>query len=225
MQESVRASYENGLETRSKILAVAKDLFWSKGYDATGYRDISAANGWSPGLIHYHFKQKQILGYAVYVDIVKDVDEIARIIAPDSDNLQRSTIVSSIIWDLVSKSPEFSRFMYEVSLNRISVFEDDESDLYRYREITEGFGRQRSDQDFRIRMHLAFAGERELFIDYASGDFDLDARECAALDSEVSLRLMGVPDEVIQALIEEVGALVAAHSFEVGEAFAITLLA
>lgn len=214
--------YENGIETRSKIVAIARDLFWRNGYDSTGYRDISAAAESSPGLIHYHFKKKQLIGYAVYVGIISDIEDIVRELAPDADDLFQSVVISTIIWDLVGKSEEFSRFMYEVSVNRISVIDASDSDIYRYRTIVERFAAVMDEDEFRIRMNMAFAGECELFIDFASGEYHLGTRECAALDSRMSLQLMGVPADVIGDLIEKAYSFVDSHPLTVGERFVIS---
>lgn len=50
--------YENGAETKNKILNTAVSLFLKKGYDATTYAEISSISGVRQGSIYYHFKKK-----------------------------------------------------------------------------------------------------------------------------------------------------------------------
>lgn len=47
------------METKEKILAVAKDLFNEKGYENVRMRDISSQLGISVGNLTYHFKKKE----------------------------------------------------------------------------------------------------------------------------------------------------------------------
>ena len=48
-------------ETRSRILAAARDLFANRGYGEVGLREIGKAVGVNPATIHYHFGSKEEL--------------------------------------------------------------------------------------------------------------------------------------------------------------------
>ena len=48
-------------ETKKKILEVARELFYIKGYDNTTIQDIvDNLGGLTKGVIYHHFKSKQI---------------------------------------------------------------------------------------------------------------------------------------------------------------------
>lgn len=49
------------LDTRSRILLAAVDVFGARGYEATSIREITDRVGVSPGLVKYHFTNKRIL--------------------------------------------------------------------------------------------------------------------------------------------------------------------
>jgi len=53
------------MSAREKILEAADELFGSTGFDATTTREIAAACGVNKALIHYHFKNKDLLLEAV----------------------------------------------------------------------------------------------------------------------------------------------------------------
>ena len=49
----------NGTERREEILRVARDLFYSKGYEAASMRDIAQQIGFTQAAIYYHFRSKE----------------------------------------------------------------------------------------------------------------------------------------------------------------------
>ncbi len=65
------ANYENGLDTKEKILHAAKCLFYEKGYEATSFKDISSFGKVNQGLIVYHYKTKARLANAVFREFIK----------------------------------------------------------------------------------------------------------------------------------------------------------
>ena len=48
-------------EARERILDTAEDLFAQQGVDAVSLRNINAAAGVSPGVLHYHFGSREVL--------------------------------------------------------------------------------------------------------------------------------------------------------------------
>jgi len=50
---------------RNRVLDVAADLFQSRGYHATGMREVVSATDTSSGALHHHFPTKESLGVAV----------------------------------------------------------------------------------------------------------------------------------------------------------------
>lgn len=57
--------------TRDRILAVARDLFTSRGYDAVSVRDIVTAAQVNLGAITYHFGSKEALYHAAIASIAE----------------------------------------------------------------------------------------------------------------------------------------------------------
>ncbi len=49
------------LDTRSRILQAAIEVFGARGYEAASIREITERIGVSPGLVNYHFQNKQKL--------------------------------------------------------------------------------------------------------------------------------------------------------------------
>ena len=57
------ANYDNGANTRQFILHTAIGLFYEKGFDAVGYRDIYKAAHVNRSTVYYHFPTKDLLCY------------------------------------------------------------------------------------------------------------------------------------------------------------------
>ncbi|MGY3779472.1 TetR/AcrR family transcriptional regulator [Isobaculum melis] len=93
-------------ETRKKILAVARDLFYEKGYDNTTIQDIiDGLGGLTKGVIYHHFKSKN--------DILEQVIETLGV--PDEqgnwyENWQGETGLEKIRLQLLKSLQTFERY-------------------------------------------------------------------------------------------------------------------
>ena len=69
-----KTNYENGAETKEKIINTCRRLFYEKGFEETSLADISEASGVRRSLIYYHFenqrKAKGTIGMIIYSDIL-----------------------------------------------------------------------------------------------------------------------------------------------------------
>lgn len=68
-------TYSTGNKTKQTILTVSRQLFYSKGFLATTYDDISQTANVNRALIPYHFTSKELLGQAVYQQITTEFQE------------------------------------------------------------------------------------------------------------------------------------------------------
>src|SRR5262249_55440619 len=62
--------------TREKLVAAARELFWERGYAATGLADVLSRGGVRGGSLYYFFKSKEELLRAVleqYVDLLHPI--------------------------------------------------------------------------------------------------------------------------------------------------------
>jgi AcrR family transcriptional regulator len=79
--------------TRERILAVATELFATKGYDATAIPEVLAATGLSRGALYHHFASKEELFTAVLEQVEGEVADrvvaAARSAASPSDAVVR----------------------------------------------------------------------------------------------------------------------------------------
>jgi AcrR family transcriptional regulator len=60
---------ERGRTTRAQLIAVATDLFATRGYEGTSIEAVLAGSGASRGSLYHHFKSKEALFLAVMEDV------------------------------------------------------------------------------------------------------------------------------------------------------------
>ena len=68
---------ENEISLRKSILDTAARLILEKGYHGVGMREIALQSGASKALLYYYFKNKAELFYAIIMDNVQQVGELA----------------------------------------------------------------------------------------------------------------------------------------------------
>src|SRR5262249_20987319 len=68
---------ERSETTRAKLLAVARDLFGTKGYAATAIDDVVRAAGLTKGAFYHHFSDKQAIFRAVFEETERTLLEAA----------------------------------------------------------------------------------------------------------------------------------------------------
>lgn len=73
----MRRTKEEAAETRSEILHSAKALFLDKGYENVSLEEIAAAAGVTRGAVHWHFKNKQGLMFAIRDEAQQPFQELA----------------------------------------------------------------------------------------------------------------------------------------------------
>jgi len=65
----------DGQQTRQKILKTAEELFSAKGFDAASVDSIARTAGVNKALIYYYFKDKNDLIRALFVNLIRELEE------------------------------------------------------------------------------------------------------------------------------------------------------
>lgn len=73
-----RKTQQRALDTRAAIKAAGAELFATRGYRATGVRDIAERAGCNQALVSYHFKGKGGLYDQILGDAVAEAQRLAR---------------------------------------------------------------------------------------------------------------------------------------------------
>lgn len=78
IKTQTRATQQRTLDTRAAIKAAGAELFATRGYRATGVRDIADLAGCNQALVSYHFKGKGGLYDEILADAVAEAQRLAR---------------------------------------------------------------------------------------------------------------------------------------------------
>jgi AcrR family transcriptional regulator len=110
----LRAVHAGTLVRRKEIIQAALNCFSELGYTDTGMSDICTRSGASTGSVYHHFKSKEQLAAAVYMDGIREYQ--AGLIDNLGQNKDARQGIASIIryhitW--VAENPEWARFLFQ----------------------------------------------------------------------------------------------------------------
>lgn len=108
-------------DTRDSILAAARQLFAEQGYDNATVRQIGAAAGVDPALVHHYFGSKEQLFLATVQPPVNPAEVIPRLIAGDIDQLGERVVQTFLsMWESPVTGPMFEAMFRGAFVNGIS---------------------------------------------------------------------------------------------------------
>lgn len=90
---STRSPQRRSIETRAAIKAAGAELFATRGYRATGVRDIAELAGCNQALVSYHFKGKG----GLYDEILADAVAVAQRLAREGDIVSATDPVRELV--------------------------------------------------------------------------------------------------------------------------------
>lgn len=211
--------YENGKQTRQRILDVTRSLFWVKGYEQTRFEDYSKQYGINTGLVHYYFKKKEALLHEIYADVVAKTDLIASELTNDDQQLLHYIVLYHLMWYYFGNCPEYSRLVeaavklrihseivYPAVLNWSYVFD-------------ECYALGLSKQSCKVRSLAVVGGQVELMNAFFSGMLQMDALSYAQYDVANALKMLGIPQTAVNKAVEQVEYLMKPYFFTMVEGF------
>lgn len=121
----MRRTKEEAAETRSEILHSAKALFLYKGYENVSLEEIAAAAGVTRGAVHWHFKNKQGLMFAIRDEAQQPFQELAERMSKELPANPLDLVAEAIagIFDDVQGDPR-KRSMLKVMMHLDMAFCD-----------------------------------------------------------------------------------------------------
>ncbi len=105
------ANYENGLETKTRIIDACKELFYSKGFKKTTFKDIGQLADVNQGLIVYYYKTKNILANTIFQDVMTDMMKQIKLSFPKEDTLTQFFISDFLYFRLLYEDESFRDFI------------------------------------------------------------------------------------------------------------------
>jgi TetR/AcrR family acrAB operon transcriptional repressor len=185
-----RNTKEEALETRSRILDAAEDVFHARGVSRTSLADIAAATGATRGAIYWHFKNKSDLFNAmcerVRLPLEAMLEADAELQANDPMGHFHRTCVQ-VMHKVAHDRRSYK--VFDILFNKCEYVEPDDPIVMRQREcfmegkakikqmLADGVARRQLPPDLDIDMayvmvHATFSGLLHDWL-FAPGNFDL----------------------------------------------------
>ncbi len=111
------ANYENGLDTKAKILDACKELFYLKGFEKTTFKEIGERANVNQGLIVYYYKNKNVLANTIFQTLITDMMKKVEEIFVKEDLLTRYFISDFLYFRLLYEDEFFRNYMETCCLN------------------------------------------------------------------------------------------------------------
>lgn len=112
------SGYKVSEVTKSKIISVARKLFYEKGYVKTTYSEICGEAGVNEGTLHYQYGSKANLGKAINADMVRrNIDEAKALMgdAADEKDMALYALFNYVFWYKFFADEKYRRFSHEIA--------------------------------------------------------------------------------------------------------------
>ena len=127
-----KTNYENGAETKEKIINTCRRLFYEKGFDETSFADISEVSGVRRSLIYYHFenqkKAKSTIGMIIYSDVLGMAYAEAK--SQTMEPVLLSVLHNYIFYYKFFENENYRRFVTQVCTGVVPEVSYDKIDVY-----------------------------------------------------------------------------------------------
>lgn len=115
------AKLPKGLLTQTKLLTIAKQLFFEKGYSETSIKEICEIAQEKTGTFAYYFKTKEKIVSQIYADLLMNCYSfVSKKENRKMDSLEKNTIVALIYYLVIFESKNTIAFHYE-TMQRESI--------------------------------------------------------------------------------------------------------
>lgn len=106
------------MDTRSQIIAAAREEFLRHGFDATRMRGIALRADLNKGLIHYYFKSKEALLVEVFIETFSKLfDGIKEVVNKEQPLYEMVSKVIDVYIDFMLDNPKLPAFIVQ-EMNR-----------------------------------------------------------------------------------------------------------
>ena len=107
---------------RKKILTLARNLFWQKGYQGVSMRDLARAYGCQPANLYNHFKTKESILFEV---LLEEMEQILRPIchlkdAENGDPVSQLRFIISSHLKITLSHRRSAKMLFDVALGHLS---------------------------------------------------------------------------------------------------------
>lgn len=197
-------NYENGAHTRQAIVRACKQLFYEKGFHETSYSDICKAAHVNRGTIYYHFASKESMRYEVKWEYMTKNKQIAEKYCPDVRYLY--ILAMEIYWKQVQADGNFRRFTLQHCIDfPVYTGKHDITHFYytSYEKMWAFFWNRKDISQMAFASVYGYIiGCLRMLCEHPQ---KYDAMELCEYCMKSSASIWGIPDELTEQVLAEVG--------------------
>lgn len=104
----MRRTKEQAAQTSKQILLAAENLFLERGYENVSLEEIASAAGVTRGAVHWHYKNKQGLLFAIRAAVQEPFSDLAETLSASQGSASLDKL-TSIVCDMFSRIDEDPR--------------------------------------------------------------------------------------------------------------------
>lgn len=108
--------YSVGIETKNKILAEAKTLFYEQGFNNTSFLDIGKAAEVNKALITYHFKNKNNLAKEIFFEFSRNQQKACGSVLACEHGAVAAITSLMLFYKLIMEDENLKRFWYDIAV-------------------------------------------------------------------------------------------------------------
>ena len=218
------ANYKTGLETKEKIYATAKKLFYEKGFVKTTLAEIARESGANKAMVSYYFGNKNNLALEVYNEYmgamkVKTQNNLASQF-PDSDLFLRTAIEYRLQNRNCNRNKGLNRFYHELCDS--NIFMKTESASVGFIEnINKAHKLGLSRVDVKALALANLSAVHGLHVARNEGFLDCSSEYLAETEIRLLLQSLKIGNDVIEGYIEQSREIVDRIEISVGKNFKV----
>jgi AcrR family transcriptional regulator len=116
-EEKMSKKVDQGLETRQRLIKVARKQFADHGFTGTRFDEIALSEGLTTGALYHHFKNKVDLFKSVFIDCSEDIATAVGQAADQSNDRFKGIIAGCEAYIRETISPEYKKIVLEDAIS------------------------------------------------------------------------------------------------------------
>lgn len=195
--------YEKGVQTRNHLYQIAKQTFYTQGYEKTRIKDIVETADTPIGLFTYYFKTKDNIVHEIYLEYYKQINDFidASKIAGLENSILRHAVISRIYFGLILNDDNNRRFYYDILKKSSNYRIAGDFIRHTYRRYIEEYHLVISEKEFDNLLFIDFGGRREYFLNYFEKPLNDSVDEIIFLLNGIVPRMLGIDQHAVTTLL------------------------
>lgn len=217
-------NYQTGIESKEKILAAARKLFYEKGFKKTTLAEISRVSGANKAMVSYYFGNKDHLGLEIYheymVAMKVKTQRLISELKPDCDPLYRTAIELRLQNRNCRMNPNLGRFYHEMCESNI-FFKTESAAVGFIENINRSLKMDLNRLEVKTLSLANLSIVHGLHIAWAAGFIDCSSEYLAETEIRMLFQTLEIPADTIRQILEESRDLAEKINIRVGKNFKV----